>query len=88
MFGCVFQGKVPEKQRHNALGDWFGLDVTNPTDSNGPQSPWVMDPGEYMALKALHNRLKEAHAAQLIQVDYDEEDQPEGNPSVSDINKF
>lgn len=89
IFGCVFQGTVSETPRKNAQGDWYGIDITNPTSKDGPQSPWVMDPAEYNSLKALHFQLKEAYDSQLIIVDHDT-DEGGGDPQVSggDESKF
>ncbi len=77
MFGCVFECKVPKKQRHNNLGDWYGIDVGNPSHAEGPRSPWVMDRQEYDGFRELHFKLAKAHAEKLIQVDHeDDNEQP------------
>ena len=89
MFGCVFEGRVPAKQRHNSMGDWYGIDVSNPTSPGSPP-PWVFDVAEYAIFKEAHYRLEAAHRDQLIQVDHEPDDgQPDdGTASAEGERKF
>lgn len=75
IFACVFEGRISDTPRKNAKGEWFGVDVVNPTSG----SPWV-ESERYTLLEALHNDLKAKHAEGLIQVDYDD---PDGGEKVS-----
>ena len=72
LVGCNFMGVVGH--RTNNKGDWFGIDVANPAGDSGIP-PFVQDEETFENLKALHLELKEAHANQLIRVDY-EDDKP------------
>lgn len=69
-------GRVYAAQTHfrtNAQGEWFGIDISNPSPTSGVGA-WITDENQYHALKELHLKLKEAHENNLIVVDHDEED--------------
>jgi len=70
IFGCVFE--ATSKLRSNSKGEWYGLDITNPSVSSGVNAI-VTDEAQYAALKKLHLEMKEAHAKNLIIVDHDDE---------------
>jgi hypothetical protein len=69
IFGCVFEGMVHE--RTNNDGEWFGVDVTNPSADSGV-APWT-PPDLYESLKPIHEEYKDAYHKQLIRVDHDDE---------------
>jgi hypothetical protein len=72
LYACVFEGVVPETQRKNDQGQWYGLDVTNP-QSDGAPSQWIENAEEYRELKKVHLALVEDLKNQLIEVDYEED---------------
>lgn len=85
-YGCVFEAKVPKEKRKNTKGQWYGLNVYNPTMPGS--SPFVQDRNLYEALRELHNKFKEAHAANLVAVRHDDERDDEVGPSSEDQAKY
>lgn len=71
IFGCIFEATA--RYRKNQKGQWYGLDITNPSVRSG-FSGHVTDEKQYQALKALHLRMKELHARNSIIVDHDDDD--------------
>lgn len=69
IYACRLQAQVAF--RPDAKGDWYGLDILNPQDSQ----PWIDDAEEFAALKELHEEFKGAHDANLIQADYADSDE-------------
>ena len=57
LFGCVFTATVA--LRPGKLGQWYGLDISNPSDVK----PWV-DPEQYAAFNELHDEFTE-HARKM-----------------------
>ena len=83
IYGCVFEGKVPDTERRNQLGAWYGIDVTNPTSEGCP--PMFVPQADFEELKALHDKYKAAYAEGLIQADYGEDELAE---DVAEEKKF
>lgn len=70
IFGGRFRFSID--RRSNAKGQWFGIDIANPTEEEG--GPWITDESRYNFYKDLHEQYKQAHEDRRIQVDYDEEE--------------
>jgi hypothetical protein len=73
VFGCQFRAQVGH--RSNQQGDWFGIDVSNPTEDDvaAGVGPFVTDNDIYDRFKMTHTQLKEQLNAQLIQVSHDDD---------------
>jgi len=72
LYGCQFQGQCRWRPG-TGKGDWYGIDVTNPAaDSEVP--PFAPDQDTYERRRAEYQRLKEAHAANLITVDHESDE--------------
>lgn len=71
MYACRFEAVVAE--RPNALGNWFGFDVTNPSLESG-LAPMLGSDDEtlFRILEEEHSRLKTAHQENLLRVDYED----------------
>lgn len=78
LFGGIYEAKVPKEMRKNAKGQWYGIDVGNPSDSSG-MPPFVQDEGEFKQLKSMHLALKQSYDDRKIQVEYEDEE-----PSVDE----
>jgi hypothetical protein len=76
IYGNVFQGVVPERKRVNPQGEWYGIDVSNPSGPTAPP-PWIQDRGEFMQLREMHQRLAQKLADELLIVERDDEDEAE-----------
>jgi len=77
IYGCIFEANV--SIRHNPKGDWYGCDMTNPSEG----SAWVGKDG-FDELKELHEQFVALHKEQKIQAQYDivdEEDEAATKPS-------
>jgi hypothetical protein len=66
MYGCVFQANT--KFRPGQLGDWWGLDISNPADGQ-----WVKDKDAYDSMHVLHERFVEHHAKSRLKADLSDE---------------
>lgn len=73
IYGCQFQASTGF--RLNAKGNWFGLDVTNPS-GDSDVTPFCPDQKRFEALQAIHLELKKAHSQSKIKVVYDEDTPP------------
>lgn len=73
IWGCVFDAF--SKFEKNSKGDWYALNITNPAGG----SPWVQDPEMYAAFGKEHEALKAAHAAGLIDVNHEDEEERPGS---------
>jgi hypothetical protein len=75
IFGCVFECRVPEKERHDdkSGGDWYGLDIDNPS-SPGCPAPYVRSIDEYKQLEELHDQLAAQFARGELMSDLGQED--------------
>jgi hypothetical protein len=73
IFGCVFEGH--SAQRSNQQGDWWGVDVTNPSVET---SPWVPQ-DQFEVFKQLHSELQAAHESSKLRVNYDD---PQEGPTI------
>jgi hypothetical protein len=69
LYGCQFEGRVG--YRTNNKGNWFGIDVSNPSGDSG-LTPFVTDRDDYDGLKAIHEEMRQAHEHSKIKVDYEE----------------
>lgn len=69
LFGCQFEARC--HFRSNSQGDWFGLDITNP--SAGTVQPFVQSEQEFANNRQLHEQLKTAHESSLLRADYSED---------------
>jgi len=67
IFGCVFTATV--EFRKGKLGDWYGLDIANPSN----RVPWV-EKEQYTAFEALHNEFKEHHKNSRLKASFDDEE--------------
>lgn len=67
LFACVFEASVG--YRENTSGEWFGIDVTNPSDGEG----FIQDEEAYNTFKDMHLDFVKAHEDQKIQVDLEDE---------------
>lgn len=76
IFGCVFEAVVPEKKRKNAKGQWYGIDVSNPSQES-EVAPFVQSADEYERFRSQHQSLFEQYREGLIHVDVDEEEPSE-----------
>lgn len=66
LFGCIFQSSV--SLRHGQKGDWYGIDVSNPT-ADGISS-WVTE-DRYDVYKSLHTEFNEAYKDSRLRAQYD-----------------
>lgn len=66
IYGCVFSAAV--SPRHGQLGDWHGIDVSNPTEG----SPWVTE-DEFKTFGALHDEFKKYHDEHRLQATLEDE---------------
>jgi hypothetical protein len=66
LYGCVFE--VTIDQTSNDKGNWFKLEVSNPTE----RPPFVQDQEEYKAFQLMNAEFKKLHEASRIQMQYDE----------------
>jgi hypothetical protein len=80
IFGCQFE--AVSRLRTNPQGDWYGLDVSNPSEDSGVGS-WTPE-DVYPKLRDMHMEFKRLHSEALIQVDHDDED----SAVETDSNKF
>jgi hypothetical protein len=80
IFGCQFEAAA--RYRTNAKGQWYGLDITNPSIQSG-FSGSVTDENQYNALKKAHLDFKKAHADRVLVVDHDDEDVYESTSAPS-----
>ncbi len=64
LYGCVFEATVAA--RSNQMGEWYGLNVTNPATRSG----WV-EQEQFDALQAVHEEFKKLHHDMLVRPDYD-----------------
>lgn len=72
----TFVGGVYEavaRLRVNNKGQWFGIDVQNPSEESGV-NPFIQDSAQYQAYKETHLKLAKAHRDGLITVRHDDED--------------
>lgn len=67
LFGCVFEAHT--NLRTNNMGEWYGIDVANPTT----HYPWI-DEADLDKTRAAFQTLKELHAQARLQVAYDPKD--------------
>lgn len=74
IFGGVYEGKVPKTKRKNTKGQWYAIEVGNPSVESGVES-FVQDPAVYDKLKELHLQLKETNDRIMVQYDEDPEDE-------------
>lgn len=82
IYSNVFQGVVPKQKRHAEGGDWYGINVTNPSGDGAPP-PFVMDPDDHAKLKAAHQELVRLQAGQQIDVsEVYEDEEGDRTPSV------
>lgn len=72
IFGCVFTAVLAF--RRGNLGDWYGLDITNPSD----RTPWT-DESAYGGFKQLHEEFKEHYKNQVLKATLDD-----GEPAPED----
>lgn len=79
LYGCVFEAR--SQHRQNNQGDWYGIDVDNPSE----HSPWV-DKDRFEMLKAIHLDLADKHAKSLIRVQHEEAEVDA--EEVTDTGKF
>lgn len=79
LFSCVYEAQV--NKRPGQLGQWHGIDLMNPSEESGV-APFVT-PEQFALTKQLHEKLKEAHAKNLIMVDYDTENAIDEGPGNS-----
>lgn len=78
IYGCIFEGSTG--YRENPQGEWYGIDVVNPSED-----PFVQSKDLYEHFKASHETLLEAHERGMIKVDHDGS---EGEPEVQSSNEF
>lgn len=69
LWACNFQAVI--RLRKNSDGDWYGIDMENPSFESGV-SPWVTD-DLLNQMKALHEEFKKNYEDRVLQVDYDDE---------------
>ncbi len=68
IFGCVFEGRVPEQPMSNKSGDtWHYWDVSNPSEISG-KSPWVSE-AEYAEYAKLNLQFEQTHQQGLLRAD-------------------
>jgi hypothetical protein len=71
IFGCQFEAWTQFET--NPKGDWYGIQVSNPSiDNEAGIGPFCDDEARYEQLKAVHLELKEAHAKGILQADYED----------------
>lgn len=80
IFGCIFEASTG--YRENADGEWYGLDVRNPSEETGGL---VQDADDYKFFKHQHEELKKAHAANMIQVDLEDGGEAEVSEATDDF---
>jgi len=80
LFGCVFKATV--NLRHGQLGDWYGIDLTNPDN----RSPWVTKE-EYLQFKELHEQFAKYHKEARLRARL-EYDSPEPDEAATEGNEF
>lgn len=68
LYACKFAFNVG--YRENDKGRWYGLDITNPTEEQGP---WVSEEMFHVTQRH-YEELKKAHEANSIRVDHDFDD--------------
>jgi hypothetical protein len=71
IFACQFEASVGFRQ--NAKGQWYGIDVTNPSTKSGVTG-FVQDEEAYEGFRNLHEELKDAHEKSKIVVSYEDEE--------------
>lgn len=86
IFGCVFEGIVPEVQRSNDQGSWYGINVGAPSHEDSPP-PFIQDPQEYKEIREMHLQLKAKLEEDLIQVDHEYDDDGDSTAAPSDSAK-
>jgi hypothetical protein len=69
LFGCQYEARC--KMRKNNSGNWFGIDISNPSTASGV-SPFVQEQEHYKVYEALYYEFKKYHADEVLRVDYDE----------------
>lgn len=74
LWGCRFQAVI--RSRKNADGDWYGLDMENPSEG----SAWI-DPTQAQRMEAIHKEFLKNYEEQLLRVDYDDEMLNEEKPA-------
>jgi hypothetical protein len=70
LYGCQFEAVV--RERENAKGSWFGIDVQNPSSKD--VSPFVQDEKMFEYYRSLHREYKKFYEQQAIQVDYSDDE--------------
>jgi len=67
LFGCVYTATVIF--RKGKLGDWYGLDVSNPTD----RVPWVTEE-QYGLFESLHLKFEDHHKNSRLKASLEDEE--------------
>lgn len=65
IYSCIFEGRAAP--RSNNMGDWWGIDATNPSVDT---VPWVSKE-EFDVYKAAHQEFKKLHEEAKLRVDYE-----------------
>jgi len=69
IFGCVMEAR--SARRANAMGDWWGLDVSQPSAESGVE-PWVTEQQMFELYQEMHLELKAQHESRVLRPDYDD----------------
>jgi len=82
IYSCQFQGTVGF--RTNNKGEWYGIDVSNPSLESGVP-PFVQDKETCDRFKLMHDSYKEDHKKAILRADYDDSTAP---ATTDDSNPF
>jgi hypothetical protein len=69
IFGCQFE--AVSRYRKNDQGEWYGIDVMNPSVESD-MGGWVTDEAVYEMLRVKHLELKQSHDESRIVVDHED----------------
>lgn len=70
LYGCQFEAFA--RERENAKGRWYGIDVDNPREGSGV-TPFIMEPERFEAFKGIYEEFKKAYDERLLVVDFEDE---------------